>query len=412
MNFDLSLRLCLVNKFLTMSWSIFQILIKWSKLAIFDQENFCLVQMVKGNFVSKQNRGLWSWSTFLIIDIDQCWSWSVPYPPPDQDFSLPKSRTLFQNNYWSGLSTIMAVFDQYRSILINIDQYWSGFFFTKVSDSVSKQPLCRFLINIDLYWSILITILIRTFLYKSLRLCFKTTFMPSPDQYWSILINIDQYWSILININQYRSGLFFTKFTDSVFEQLLCRVLINIDLYWSILINIDQGGKMTIIFWPFDLRPGVMVKWSKIFDHDHGQNFRLSVIKWIKIGYFWPWPWPKFQNCRDQMVKIGNFDHWPWTKSRESWSWSTFLTIDHDQIPSIIVILSALPPPPLIRNFLYQSLRLCFKTTIMAVFDQYRSILINNDLYWSILINIDQDFSLQKSQTLFQNNHYADSWSI
>ena len=138
----------------------------------------------------------------------------------DQDFFLPKSQTLFQNNYYA----------ESWSILIYIDQYWS--------------------------------ILIRNFFYQSLRLCFKTTFMPSLwsilkqllcrvlliniDLYWSILINIDQYWSILININQYRSGLSFTKFTDSVLEQLLCRVLTNIDLYWSILIYIDQYWSILI----------------------------------------------------------------------------------------------------------------------------------------------------------------------
>ena len=259
---------------------------------------------------------------------DQYWSILINI---DQDFSLRKSQTLFQNNYlpspdlwkvlinidqyWSILIRTLVVLknslwlwkkspdqywsiliniDQYRSglsccfetesferkvlsILINIDQYWSGLFFTKVTDSVQNNHYAEswsILINIDQYWSILM----RTFLYKSQRLCFKTIIMPSPDQYWSILINIDQYWSILIrnflpksqtlfqnnyyaeswsiliNIDQYWSGLFFTKVTDSVSKQLLCRVLIYIDLYrsilfwnrvcdWkyrSILINIDQ----------------------------------------------------------------------------------------------------------------------------------------------------------------------------
>ena len=58
--------------------------------------------------------------------------------------------------------------------MINIDQQWST------------------VINIDQQWSILI----RNFLYQSLRLCFKTTIMPIPDQYGSVLINIDLYWSI------------------------------------------------------------------------------------------------------------------------------------------------------------------------------------------------------------------------
>ena len=29
-----------------------------------------------------------------------------------------------------------------------------------------------------------------------------------------------------------------------------------------------------------------MVKWSKIIDHDHGQNFKIAVIKWSKFVIF------------------------------------------------------------------------------------------------------------------------------
>ena len=147
--------------------------------------------------------------------------------------------------------------DQYWSILINIDQYWSGPFFTKIqtlSQSNFYAESWSILINIDLCWSILIrtflyqsqrlffktairyaeswsilinivlfwSILIKTFLYQSWRLCFKTAIMPSPDQYWSLLINIDQYWSKFINLDQYWS------------------ILINIDQYWSKFINLDQ----------------------------------------------------------------------------------------------------------------------------------------------------------------------------
>ena len=36
------------------------------------------------------------------------------------------------------------------------------------------------------------------------------------------------------------------------------------------------GGKATMIFRPLGLRAGVMVMWSKIFDHDHGQNFEMN----------------------------------------------------------------------------------------------------------------------------------------
>ena len=27
-----------------------------------------------------------------------------------------------------------------------------------------------------------------------------------------------------------------------------------------------------------------MVKWSKIFDHDHGQHFKIAVVKWSKLA--------------------------------------------------------------------------------------------------------------------------------
>ena len=179
-------------------------------------------------------------------------------PSPDLYWSI----LINIDQYWSGLfftkvrdsvskqllCRVLIYIDQYWSILINIDQYWSGLFFTKATDSVSKQLLCRVLIYIDQYWSILINIdqdfslpkpqtLFQNNYYAESwsilinidRLCFKTTIMP-PDQY------IDQYWS----------GLFFTKVTDSVSKQLLCRFLIYIDQYWSILINIDQYWSILI----------------------------------------------------------------------------------------------------------------------------------------------------------------------
>ena len=153
----------------------------------------------------------------------------------------------------------------------DIDQYWSGLLFTKVTDSVSKQLICRVLINIDQYWSILI----KNFVYQSHGICFKTTYMPSPDQYWSILIIFDQYrlilirtrhisffetesvtlvnegpgqyWSIVISINQYWSILshgfcFITANMPS--PDQYWSILINIDWYWSLLINIDQEFRL------------------------------------------------------------------------------------------------------------------------------------------------------------------------
>ena len=111
---------------------------------------------------------------------------------------------VFSSLLWQLFASLKHIIDDKSwSILINIDQYWSGFILTKVTDSVSKQLL------------------------------------------WQVLINIDQYWSILINIDQYWSGLILTKVTDFVSKQLLWQVLINIDQYWSILINIDQD-----LSWP------------------------------------------------------------------------------------------------------------------------------------------------------------------
>ena len=71
---------------------------------------------------------------------------------------------------------------------------------------------------------------------------------------------------------------------------------------------------MTMIFRPFGLRPGVMVKWSKIFDHDHGQNFKITVVKWSKLVIF---DHDHGQNFKITVVK---------------WSKLVNLTIDHGKI--------------------------------------------------------------------------------
>ena len=49
------------------------------------------------------------------------------------------------------------------------------------------------------------------------------------------------------------------------------------------------------------LCPGVMVMWSKIFDLDHGQNFKITVVKWSK---FRPWPRPKSTFSMVKMVNL------------------------------------------------------------------------------------------------------------
>ena len=84
---------------------------------------------------------------------------------------------------------------------------------------------------------------------------------------------------------------------------------------------------MTTIFWPFGLRPGVKVKWSKIFDHDHGQNFKFAVVKWSKLAIFDHDHTQNLWITGVKWSKLVNFNHWLMAKSRVSWS--TFLTIDH-----------------------------------------------------------------------------------
>ena len=68
---------------------------------------------------------------------------------------------------------------------------------------------------------------------------------------------------------------------------------------------------MTMIFRPFGLRPGVMVKRSKIFDHDHGQNFKITVVKWSKLAIF------DHDHCQNFKISV------------VKWSKLVILTIDH-----------------------------------------------------------------------------------
>ena len=66
---------------------------------------------------------------------------------------------------------------------------------------------------------------------------------------------------------------------------------------------------MTTIFLPFGLSLAVMVKWSTIFDHDHGQNFKIAGVKWSKMDIF---DHDHEQNLRIIVVKwskLVNFDH-------------------------------------------------------------------------------------------------------
>ena len=85
---------------------------------------------------------------------------------------------------------------------------------------------------------------------------------------------------------------------------------------------------MTMIYRPFGPHPGVMVKWSKIFDHENGKKFRNYCGQMVKIGQFGPLAIGKFQGFT-VIVNILAIDHG--VNSRVSWSWS---------VPY--------PPPPLL----------------------------------------------------------------
>ena len=156
-----------------------------------------------------------------MINIDQYWSILI----------RTRHNSCFETE---SVNLVKKSPDQYWSILINIDQYWSGLGIIVVFKQ-SLWPWLKksrsILINIDQFWSILI----RT-RHNS---CFETESVTlvkkSPDQYWSILINIDQYWSILIRTRH-----------NSCFETesvtLVKKVPINIDQYRSILIRIDRDS--------------------------------------------------------------------------------------------------------------------------------------------------------------------------
>ena len=52
------------------------------------------------------------------------------------------------------------------------------------------------------------------------------------------------------------------------------------NLRMSVVMVRGGGGKATMIFGPFGLHLGVMVMWSKISDHNHGQNPNFTWSKW------------------------------------------------------------------------------------------------------------------------------------
>ena len=66
-----------------------------------------------------------------------------------------------------------------------------------------------------------------------------------------------------------------------------------------------------------------MVKWSKIFDHDHGQNFKIAVVKWSKVAIFdhdhgqkpriTVVKWLKFQFDKGEIEGVHGQLFWPLT---------------------------------------------------------------------------------------------------
>ena len=65
-----------------------------------------------------------------------------------------------------------------------------------------------------------------------------------------------------------------------------------------------------------------MVKWSKNFDHDHGQNSKIAVVKWSKMAIF---DHDHSQNPRITVVK---------------WSKLFNLTIDQGKFEGIMVMVN------------------------------------------------------------------------
>ena len=80
-----------------------------------------------------------------------------------------------------------------------------------------------------------------------------------------------------------------------------------------------------------------MVKWSKMFDHDHAQNFKIAVVKWSKSAIF---DHDHRQNFKIAVVK---------------WSKSVILTIEHGQNRGCHGHGQCLTPPYLLFCIHYHS---------------------------------------------------------
>ena len=65
-----------------------------------------------------------------------------------------------------------------------------------------------------------------------------------------------------------------------------------------------------------------MVKWSKIVDHDHGQNFKIAVVKWSN------WPFLTMTMTKITKFSWSNGQNWP------------FLTMTMAKIEGVMVMVN------------------------------------------------------------------------
>ena len=111
----------------------------------------------------------------------------------------------------------------------------------------------------------------------------------------------------------------------------------------------------------FGLGSGVIVNWSKIFDHDHSQNLKIAVVEWSKLIIF---DHDHGRNLSNTVLQWSNGRNWSiltidhgQNQGCFGQSWSTFLTIDHGANSRVSWSWSVpYPPPPL--NYVLQ-LKFC-----------------------------------------------------
>ena len=176
--------------------------------------------------------------------------------------------------------------DQYWSILINIDR--------DIRTVSYSFPLIQPSSHVHWHWKPSTTV-------RSLISCFWHAFHPGgqpntmytktyPNTRQSILINIDRYWSISIGISGPSHTAFLSyslphmytdignlqlQFVTKTYTYTRQSILIDIDQYWSILINIDQYWSISI---NIDCRVYVYV-----FVTNCSWRFPMSVYMWGRL---------------------------------------------------------------------------------------------------------------------------------